>query len=134
MGLALQCRRMLDKKSRGITSMRGRRSAESEREAALISDAGLQLSLAACNSSLALSFGLPADSLRIDIHELEQRGLPSPGLAILWPHEVLEKNFILADQRWLRVAQAPKRDLNCEILCGCEWFWHFFCWSPWVCD
>lgn len=113
---------MLDKQSRGITNMRGRRSAESEREAALISDAGLQLSLAACNSSLALSFGMPADSLRVDIHELEQRGLPSPGLAILWPQEVLEKNSICADQRYVRVAQAPKRDLNCRILCVCSWF------------
>lgn len=43
---------MLEKQSRGIDNMRGRRSHESNRERMLIEDAGFQLALASGNAKL----------------------------------------------------------------------------------
>ena len=52
-GITLQCLRRIDKEKRGITTMAGRRSTESQMEADLIADAGLSLSLAGGNKQLA---------------------------------------------------------------------------------
>ena len=101
LGLALQCRRMLEKQGRGVQGMRGRRSAETEREAFLIQDAGIQLSLACANTSLAVSFGLPESSGKVNLQMLTNYGLPSPGLGMLWP-----------DQRMPRAHLSPKRSLD----------------------
>lgn len=51
-GLALQCKRMLDKRARGITTMVGRRSVESDFEAQLIADAGMRFCMASGNTKL----------------------------------------------------------------------------------
>ena len=51
-GLALQCKRMLDKRARGITSMVGRRSVETDLEAQLIADAGMRFCMASGNTKL----------------------------------------------------------------------------------
>ena len=111
MGLALQCRRQVMKREKGQETMRGRRCKETEREAALIADAGLGLAMACGNVTLAQQFGLPASSCRIDLKELELHGLPQPALALLFP-KVLEDNWRLLDQKYVREHMAPKRALD----------------------
>ena len=106
-GLALQCRRQMEKRSRGILTMRGRRSNETDTEASMIADSGLQLALSACSPSLAKEFGLAASCLRISLQELHQHGLPAPALALQFP-DVLRQNFDLADQRFPRTADMKK--------------------------
>lgn len=110
MGLALQCKRLCDKQARGLESMVGRRSSESQVERDLISHAGLSLALAGANYSLAKSFGLASTSLRIDLDHLKKFSLPSPALSILWP-DVLESNFELLNQRFVQEQGAPQRFL-----------------------
>ena len=102
-GLCLSARRMVDKQQRQV-SMSGRHARESDREASLISDAGLTLALHAGNAALAAEFGLAASSCRIDLKVLRERGLPSPALAIRWEH-VLKQNFFMLDQRFPREGQ-----------------------------
>ena len=109
-GLALQCRRQVEKLSRGITTMRGRRSREGAQEKALISDAGLSLAIHGGNLPLARQFGLAAAELKIDVDELNKHSLPTPCLAVCWPN-VLEENWRLCDQRFVRDKEAPRRDL-----------------------
>ena len=109
-GLALQCRRKMEKASRGIQDARGRRSKETPREAALIADAGLQLALNAGNSALAVEFGLSARACRVNLQQLEEHGLPMPGLALLWG-DVLKENWRLMDRLYTKAAEAPKRTL-----------------------
>ena len=109
-GLTLQLQRKLEKEGRGIHCMNGRRSAESDLERSLIRDAGLQLAVAAGNNALARRFGLAKDSHRISFDVLTENSLPIPALAICWP-EVLQQNFLLIDQRYVRAQLAPKRVL-----------------------
>ena len=109
-GLALQCHRMVEKESRGVC-MRGRRSSESAFEKALIADAGLTLAIHGSNYALAKSFGLAASALKIDVDDLHKHSLPNPCLAAMWPN-VLEQNFALCDQRFVRQTGAPKRALT----------------------
>ena len=106
-GLALQCRRMVSKESRGISTMAGRRTNESEHERALIADAGLSLAIAGANVSLAKEFGLSSTSLKLDLEELAKFSLPQPALALNWS-EVMDQNFALCDQRYVRESGAPK--------------------------
>lgn len=61
-GLALQCLRMIKKQERGIDTMAGRRSNETSREAELIKDAGMHLSLCSGNKKLAMEFGMSSVS------------------------------------------------------------------------
>ena len=110
-GLCLQARRLVDKRLRGIETMQGRRSRETEAEALLISDAGISLAMFAANSSLAREFGLSAASLKINLDILKERSLPSPALALNWK-ETITENFILADQRFKRVETTPRCDLE----------------------
>ena len=110
-GLVLQCRRMVDKANRGIDTMQGRRSRESDREKALVADAGLTLALHAGNASLAKEFGLAASFCRIDVDMLKQQSLPTPALAILWP-DIMKENWTLAEQRFPRHPDFPKRFLD----------------------
>ena len=110
MGLALQCKRKMEKQSRGITTMKGRRSKETEKEMALIADSGLQLALGACNPGLAAEFGLARAALRISLDELNRYGLPSPALALLFDG-VMKDNFELADQRFPRNDEMAKRNM-----------------------
>ena len=110
MGLALQCKRKMEKELRGITTMKGRRSNETEKEMAMIADSGLQLALGACNPGLAKEFGLARSALRISLSELHRYGLPSPALALLFDG-VLKSNFELADQRFPRDPEIPKRNM-----------------------
>jgi hypothetical protein len=108
LGLSLQCHRLVEKETRGICHMQGRRSKESPHEAALIADAGLSLAIAGANMSLARQFGVPASALKIDVNELRKLSLPQPALALCFP-EVMKENFALADQRYVRERGAPKR-------------------------
>ena len=55
-GLALQCLRLVDKQERGLESMKGRRSLETDRETELIADAGFTLAIAGGNKQLAKQF------------------------------------------------------------------------------
>ena len=72
-GLALQRSRLVQKRQRGISTMQGRRSHESERETALIADAGLTLAMHAGNSARAsLFFDLAASSCRISLEILRK--------------------------------------------------------------
>ena len=91
--------------------MVGRRSVESEHERALIADAGLSLAIAGSNFALAKEFGLPAASLRIDLEELRRQSLPQPALALCWDG-ILQENFALCDQRFIREQGAPKSPLD----------------------
>lgn len=61
-GLALQCLRMIKKQERGVDTMAGRRSNETSREAELIKDAGMHLSLCSGNKKLAMEFGMSSVS------------------------------------------------------------------------
>ena len=110
LGLTLQTTRMLEKQERGLTSMRGRRSQESDTAASLIRDSGLQLAVATGNNSLVREFGLSRDVGHIAYSALERLSLPSPALALNYPSK-LEMNFVLADQRFLRKQGTPKRSL-----------------------
>ena len=109
-GLALQCHRKLDKEERGV-GMQGRRSSHTELEEYLIRDAGVQLAIASGNSTLAREFGLSARAHKVNFEMLSERNLPVPALAVCWP-EVLQQNYLLADQRFLRPQTAPKRSLE----------------------
>ena len=100
LGLSLQCKRQCEKLERGLSSMAGRRSRESERERQLISDAGLSLAAACGNNHLARQFGLSSTALRTKVDDLKFHSLPVPCLALLWPEEVLRENFILLNTRF----------------------------------
>lgn len=106
-GLTLQAARLVEKRQRRITTMQGRRSKETERETALIADAGLSLALFAGNVSLAKEFGLAASSLKVSLDVLKTKSLPTPALAVNWP-SVLQENFQLADQRFIRAQSSPR--------------------------
>ena len=93
--------------------MAGRRDSETSREAALISDAGITLSLHAANVSLAREFGLSGASCRIDLAILEERSLPSPALALNFPDK-MKNNFVLADQRFVMVPASNRCALEYE--------------------
>ena len=106
-GLLLQLRRKLDKASRGITSMRGRRDKETQVETEAIKTAGLELAILSGSMCLAREFGLPMASMRTSLDELDKHSLPSPALALVWP-EVMESNVRLVDQRYPRGPNEPK--------------------------
>ena len=106
-GLCLQARRLVEKQDRGIFNMRGRRSLETEREAALISDAALSLSMHASNLSLAREFGIAAAQCKISLEILKKYSLPCAPLAVNWP-EVIQENWLLADQRYPKAPDAPR--------------------------
>ena len=56
-GMSLQCLRKIDKTSRGVTVMTGRKSKDcTNAEINLVQDAGLTLAIAACNKQLAKKF------------------------------------------------------------------------------
>ena len=101
-GLIVSCRTYLEKNDRGITTLRGRKSAsESQLERDLVCNAGLQLSIACGNGTLAREFGLAQSSLRVNFHHLAERGLPIPALAPCFPDQ-LQENWLLADQRYVQ--------------------------------
>ena len=99
LGLALQCKRQCEKAARGISTMSGRRSKESEHEHQMIADAGIQLACASGNSHLAREFGLSAGALRMKVDELKLHSLPTPCLAANWP-EVVADNFDIINLRF----------------------------------
>lgn len=107
-GLALACRRLVDKQQRGIETLRGRKATESARESALVADAGYTLALMGGNAELARNFGLPASTCKISFADLHANSLPTPALAIL-SDDTMRENFILADQRFFRESPTPKR-------------------------
>lgn len=121
-GLALQCRRLVQREARGIHTMAGRRDDITCKEAALISDAGLSLAMLSGNVALGKEFGLSGKALRISLDELEKNSLPTPALALHF-EGVLENNFMLADQRFLRADNHPKCILDymmdCVFMCFC---------------
>ena len=106
-GLALQASRLVEKRSRGIETMQGRRSKECERETALIADAAMTLSLHAANISLAREFGLAASLCRIHFKQLKEHNLPTPALALNW-QSVMDENVLLLDQRFPRAPNGPR--------------------------
>lgn len=108
-GLVLQCHRMLHKKTLGV-GMQGPRQDCTELEHSLISDAGMSLAMATGNSVLAREFGLSSALCRISLDELDKNALPNSALALLWP-EQLKENFVIADQRFVRPENTPKRHL-----------------------
>ena len=110
-GLALQCRRLVQREARGTHTMAGRRDDITSKESALISDAGLSLAMLSGNVTLAREFGLSSKALRISLDELEKSSLPTPALALHF-EGVLENNFMVADQRFLRADHHPKRILD----------------------
>ena len=97
LGLALQCRRKLEKEERGV-GPRGRRSKEGETERTLIAEAGLHFALHAGNRRLCKEFGVTVVTLNV-MGKLEELSLPRPALAILKP-EISEQNWQLLDQRF----------------------------------
>lgn len=106
-GLALQARRQVDKRLRGIETMRGRRSRETETETELIRDAGLSLSIYACNQSLAKEFGINPRSLKIGLEKLKAATLPTPALALNWD-AVIKENWLFIEQRYPTCAQTSR--------------------------
>eukprot|EP00435_Cladocopium_sp_Y103_P036995 s1840_g9.t1 len=112
-GLALQCSRLVQKRQRGISTMQGRRSRETERETALIADAGLTLAMHAGNAELASLFGLAASSCKISLEVLKEKSLPTPALALSLD-DTLGDNFLLCDQRYPRAPEFPRRYLVIE--------------------
>ena len=107
-GLTLQCSRMMEKASRGIWTMSGRRSNCSEREAALIADAGQQLAMACGNHVLAKEFGVSSKLCKVHVEDLHAQSLPTHSLAVRFP-AVLRENFTLCDQRFQKPESAPQR-------------------------
>ena len=115
LGLALQCKRALEKQNRGVATLAGRRSQESEVEAQLISDAGVQLAALCGNSTLAREFGIAASALRTKMSDLPRCSLPVPALALNFL-EVLKENFHIINQRYVMPQGNSKRyldDLGC---------------------
>ena len=82
-----------------------------ERERSLLADAGMQLAMASCNTGLARECGLSSTALKLSLDELHLNSLPTPALAVRWP-EILQENFQLLDQRFLRPEEAPNRHLQ----------------------
>lgn len=109
-GLTLQCSRMTEKASRGIWAMSGRRSNCSEREAALVADAGQQLAMACGNHMLAKEFGISSKLCKVHVEDLNAQSLPTPSLAVRHP-EVLKENYVICDQRFPKPDSAPQRSL-----------------------
>lgn len=111
-GLALACTRMSEKQSRNIFTLAGRKDNTcTERERSLLADAGMQLAMASCNAGLARECGLSSTALKLSLDELHLNSLPTPALAVRWP-EILQENFQLLDQRFLRPEEAPMRHLQ----------------------
>ena len=121
LGLALQCKRLCEKRARNIDTMRGRRSNENAFETAVIADAGLQLALLCGNKSLAREMGLSAKSLRISLSQLKVFGLPTPALALMFEGQ-MEENFALCDRKFQRGPDSSKCALD---ILGHPWnlFW-----------
>ena len=94
--------------------MQGPRSDCTELERSLISDAGMSLAMATGNSTLAQQFGLSSAECKISLEELDKNVLPNSALALLWP-EQLKENFVIADQRFVRPENTPKRHLPGEM-------------------
>ena len=122
-GLIVSCRTFLDKNSRGITTLRGRKSAsQSQLERDLVCNAGLQLSILCGNGVLAREFGLAQSSLRVNFNQLAERGLPIPALSPCFPDQLAE-NWLLADQRYVQERGARKgaflRNLYLDIFHMC---------------
>lgn len=109
-GLMLQCRRLVQRQAEG-KSMRGRRDGgTTERENALIADAGLTLALHCGNATLAREFGLAGAACKVSLPELQTHSLPQFALALNWD-EVIDENWKLIHQRFPKEPQAPKRIL-----------------------
>ena len=121
LGLTLQTARMLEKQERGISTMAGRRSKESDTASILIRDSGLQLAVATGNNTLVREFGLSSKAGKFKYSELERLSLPSPALALNFPSK-LENNFVIADQRFQRKPGTPKSSL--EMLGWCREMCH----------
>lgn len=81
----------------------------------MIADSGLQLALAAGQSTLAREFGLPASGCRISLDHLKQHMLPVSALALLFEDQ-MKNNFIRCDQKFPRESEAPKRALAYNII------------------
>lgn len=114
-GLVLQTRRLMDKRMRGIETMAGRRSRETDKETQLILDAGVSLAFHAGNSALAKEVGLSPAALRVSLDVLAERCLPMPALAVN-SEETMLQNFLLCDQRFPVKEGSPRCfwDMHCK--------------------
>ena len=108
--MVLQAHRLVTKQQRGIETMRGRRSFETEEERQHIADAGLQLALMGGHSVLAKELGMSLPRTCVD--DLRKYSLSSPGIALLWADTLLKENYQLLDQRFIRAHGKPKRNLD----------------------
>ena len=109
-GLVLSTMSMVEKEDRGIFTLAGRPRNMTESERACLADAAVQLALQSNNKRVAKSLGIAAGNLKTPLDDLHSKSLPCPGLA-LSNREVLETNFSLIDQRFLRQEGAPQRSL-----------------------
>lgn len=114
LGLALQCHRMAGKQERGIYTMVGRRSTETERERELIADTGMQLAILNGNADLCREFGMSTAKLNF-LKKLDELSLPQPALALL-DKDNLSNNFLLLDQRFERTADRSKCALFAHLV------------------
>lgn len=110
-GLLVSVLTQLEKSERGIEVLTGRKqSSMTGTELSLLSEAGLQLSIAGCNARMARKFGQSPAALKIDLDQLPRLSLPLPALALL-NKEHLDANLELIDQLFPRMPEACSRRL-----------------------
>lgn len=112
-GMLAQCLTTMEKKSRGITTARGRPATRSDFEQHIIEEASLSLAVAGGNRHLAQSLGQRVTLPRVIWDDMPtQHSLPNPALALMTgKEEQLSDNVMMIDQRYPRSPSAPQRRL-----------------------
>lgn len=109
LGIVLQCIDWLDRQERGVETLKRPRNM-SEREAALVQQAGLILTSNGCSSQLMKSLGFSKVACLKNHSTLDlllSQGLPCPALAIL-DESVMQQNVALISQIVPRAAELKK--------------------------
>ena len=118
-GLMLQMIQRLDKVSRGIQHLKGRRAAtELPTERALIEEAALTLALTGGHKFLHQELGQRVKPIKIKVCDLPSMSLPNPALALMTKYaEQLTENVELLDQLFHRTERVKKRRLLMAVDC-----------------
>ena len=98
----------LRRESRGVLSMRNLQISDQERS--MMSEAGVALSMAACNKTLAREFAMMSNMPRVQVHTLLDRSIPDPFLAVC-DDKVLQQNGLLVDRAFDKPADGCFRRL-----------------------
>lgn len=82
-GILSQCLITLEKRERGVNSLRGRPASQSQTQRDLLQDAALQLAIAGQNKLLARELCQKLTPPRVKLDDLAAMSLPNPALSLM---------------------------------------------------